>query len=152
MICVCSLVGRHDRFINVRKLAALDIVFHGYRLILIEFGLGTFLLALFGIWLTGRSLLLGSYLMLLGLNYVPLFVYAIAITRKNSTKGGCNRVIEERYETQVWSPTSAPNDSARNSHPSSHTGNQDSNRVRRPIICLVCVRTSIPTHTMISSR
>jgi hypothetical protein len=41
---------KSGRVINVRKLAALDIVFHGPKFILIEFGLGVFGCAALGIW------------------------------------------------------------------------------------------------------
>jgi hypothetical protein len=81
--------------INVRKLAALDIVFHGPKFILIEFGLGVFgcaALGLFSIYFglfhgPNHSLfatILGCFLLWVALNYVPLFLYTISIVRRKS--------------------------------------------------------------------
>jgi len=81
--------------INVRKLAALDIVFRGPKFILIEFGLGVFgcaALGLFSIYFglfhgPNHSLfttILGCFLLWVALNYVPLFLYAISIVRRKS--------------------------------------------------------------------
>jgi hypothetical protein len=83
--------------INVRKLAALDIVFHGPTFILIEFGLGVFgcaTLGLFSLYFgffhgPGHSLfaaLMGCFLLWVALNYVPLFLYAISIVRRKSAQ------------------------------------------------------------------
>jgi hypothetical protein len=56
---------KQGRFIEVRKLAALDIALHGPRLILIEFGFSAFLLVFFGLFFMivgyGHSLF-GSFL------------------------------------------------------------------------------------------
>jgi hypothetical protein len=88
-------------FINVRKLAALDIALHGGRWILIEFWIGVIGLPLFGALVIGRSLYLGVYLMLLGLNYVPLLVYAIIINRSNSAKEEVN--VELSHPAKYYS-------------------------------------------------
>ena len=45
-------VAQHNIAINVRKLAALDIVFHGPKFILIEFALGVFGCAALGLFST----------------------------------------------------------------------------------------------------
>ena len=75
--------------IDIRKLAAMDIAFLGPRVILAEFTLGvlgSFVLGLFilfrshSIWQMG----LGSYIASLGINYVPLLLYAILIVRHRS--------------------------------------------------------------------
>jgi len=71
---------------NVRKLAALDIAFHGARLIFVEFGACVLLLPLFGVFVISRSLLLGVYMMFLGLNYLPLLTYAVIINQKKSAR------------------------------------------------------------------
>jgi hypothetical protein len=88
----------HDpAIINIRKLAALDIVFHGPKLILAEFAFGVFFTGALGLFLTyagfvtGRFrvpwvALLGCYLLLLALNYVPLFLYGIKIVRGKSAQ------------------------------------------------------------------
>jgi glycerol-3-phosphate acyltransferase PlsY len=86
-----------ERMINVRKLAALDIAFHGPRFILIEFGLGVFGCAAFGLFslyfafLHGPAhalfaAIIGCCLLWIALNYVPLLLYAIALTRRKSVQ------------------------------------------------------------------
>jgi hypothetical protein len=83
------------RFIDVRKLAALDIVFHGPKFILIEFALGVFGCAALGLFSTYYGLfhgpdhslsaiILGCYLLGVALNYVPLLLYAMSIVRQKS--------------------------------------------------------------------
>ena len=77
-------------FINVRKLAALDIVFHGPRLILAEFALGMVLCAILGLWSFLNPIhspfmnIIGCFFLWVALNYVPLLLYAISIVRRNS--------------------------------------------------------------------
>lgn len=88
---------KSGRVINVRKLAALDIVFHGPTFILIEFGLGIFGCAALGLFslyfgLFHRpdpslfAVLMGCFLLWIALNYVPLFLYAITIVRRKSAQ------------------------------------------------------------------
>jgi len=78
--------------IEIRKLAALDMAFNGVRFILIEFALGVVLPLALG-FITIRPLLyhgtaqpgwetaLGFWLIGIGLNYVPLLLYAVALAR-----------------------------------------------------------------------
>lgn len=79
---------------NIRKLAALDIVFHGPRLILAEFaaavmlgcGLGILQFLLF-FHNPGHPFpvgLMGLFFSCIALNYLPLLLYAIAIARSRS--------------------------------------------------------------------
>ena len=72
----------------VRKLVALDIVLHGPRFIMIEFGVGTPAMLAVGLWLMSGSLAyaLGLYLLLAGLNYIPLLIYAVLIVRGGSAR------------------------------------------------------------------
>ena len=70
--------------IEVRKLAALDIALHRRWLILFEFVAGVFLHPTFGFFVVGRSLLLGVYMIFLGLDYVSLFVYSLIIHDRES--------------------------------------------------------------------
>jgi hypothetical protein len=75
--------------INPRKLAAIDIAFLGSKFIIAEFASGVLLCAALGAFtiLRAGSLgqrALGLYLICLGINYVPMLVYAIAITRGQS--------------------------------------------------------------------
>jgi hypothetical protein len=90
--------AHHDpAIINIRKLAALDIVFHGPAFILAEFIFGVFASAAFGFGLTYTGLsvehfqapwtiLLGGYICCLALNYVPMLLYTISIIRHKSAK------------------------------------------------------------------
>jgi hypothetical protein len=78
-----------DAVIKIRTLAAVDIAFLGPKLILSEFALGVIGPASLGILTLLRShslggLLFGSYLISLGINYVPLLVYAIRIARNHT--------------------------------------------------------------------
>lgn len=78
---------------NARKLAAIDIYFLGSKLIVFEYALGVVGLTFFGAWSIlyaiahGRSpwmLAFGAYLIAIGLNYVPLFVFAVGIAREHN--------------------------------------------------------------------
>jgi hypothetical protein len=90
-----SDAANHDyAIINIRKLAALDMVFHRPRLILAEFALAVFgsLALAVGITAPGffaghldlTSILVSGYILCIALNYVPLFIYAISIARRGS--------------------------------------------------------------------
>ena len=82
--------------INIRKLAALDMVFHRPKLILAEFAFGVFVGAAlaFGIAAPGffaghwnpLQILVSGYLLCIALNYVPLLLYAISIARRGSAR------------------------------------------------------------------
>jgi hypothetical protein len=83
---------RHNSMINVRKLAALDIVFHGPKFILIEFALAVFicgsigLLILHGANHSPLMIILGSFLLGVSLNYIPLLLYSINIVKHKSAQ------------------------------------------------------------------
>jgi hypothetical protein len=107
-----------ERIINVRKLAALDIAFHGAPLILVEFGAAIALGAALGVWLTSTAipvsqgaalfrLVLGAYFLCLAINYVPLLLYGIAVARRGSARQEAAAELAEedgrsarRYRTQ----------------------------------------------------
>ncbi len=83
--------------INIRKLAALDIAFHGPKFILIEFSLGVFGCAALGLFSMYFGLFHGlnhslfavsidCFLLCIALNYVPLLLYAISIVRHKSAQ------------------------------------------------------------------
>lgn len=77
--------------INIRKLAALDMAFIGPRIILAEFAFGVFGPILVGLFSLERihapsQKWLGVYLILLGINYIPMLIYALAIYRKRSAQ------------------------------------------------------------------
>jgi membrane protein implicated in regulation of membrane protease activity len=76
---------------NFRKLASIDIIFLGSKLIIAEFAGGVLLCIVLGTFVLVRGhsiwqLILGFYLISLGINYVPMLVYAVAITRGRSAR------------------------------------------------------------------
>jgi hypothetical protein len=83
-----------NRFINIRKFVALEILLHGRLFILIELGIAAPLLLAFGLLLITSGLSGGSvinlipsfYLVFTGVNYICLLFYAIIISAKNSAK------------------------------------------------------------------
>ena len=89
--------------INPRKLAAIDIVFLGSKLIIAEFADGVLLCVALGtvVLFRGHSfwqLALGLYFISLGINYVPLLVYAVAITRGQSARAEMgDELSDERW-------------------------------------------------------
>jgi hypothetical protein len=82
--------GKLSHVINVRKLAAIDLYFLGPKIILLEFGLGVPIMLTLGI-LSLRvgafrthatwQIVLGVYLLLLAINYIPMLWCAIDIAR-----------------------------------------------------------------------
>jgi len=93
--------------INIRKLAALDIAFHGPKFILIEFALGVIgcaSLGLFSLYFglfngPNHSLfavIVGCFLLWIALNYVPLLLYAISIVRHKSAHQEVTYELEHR--------------------------------------------------------
>src|SRR5580765_3347404 len=88
--------------INIRKLAAIDIVFLGSKFILAEFAAGVLFSTALGIFVLVRGhsfwqAVLGVYLVCLGINYVPMFAYAVDITRKQSAR---EEMAEELADTR----------------------------------------------------
>ena len=94
-----STQNHEGRIICIRKLVALDITLHSSRLILLEFGLGMPAMILFGSWLmlSGTIFILGLYLVLTGLNYVPLLLYAIVTARKGSAKTEVEGLANDKH-------------------------------------------------------
>jgi len=89
-------MNTQETFINIRKLAALDIVFHGSRLILAEFALAVVFCGGFGIFSLFAffrnsshpifTAMIGIFLSWLAVNYLPLLLYAISIVRGKSAE------------------------------------------------------------------
>jgi hypothetical protein len=87
---------KRETFINIRKLAALDIVFHGSKFILAEFAIGVVFCGVAGVFNLfaffrnpSHPLLmavLGFGLSWIAVNYVPLLLYAISISRGKSAE------------------------------------------------------------------
>jgi hypothetical protein len=87
--------------LNPRKLAAIDIVFLGSKFIIAEFGCGVVLCVALGIFVLFRAaslmqLALGLYLISLGINYVPMLIYAIAITRGDTARAEVGDEINDK--------------------------------------------------------
>jgi hypothetical protein len=72
---------------NLGKLAAIDIIFLGYRFVLAEYAVGVFFSDALGLFVLYRShsfwqALLGIYLICLGINYIPLLIYTLSRRRQ----------------------------------------------------------------------
>ena len=76
---------------DFRKLAAIDILFFGYRVILAEYAVGVLFSVALGLFVLLRAasflqVLLGTYFVCLGINYVPMLSYSIAIANKQNAR------------------------------------------------------------------
>jgi len=92
---------------NIRKLAALDIAFHGPKFILIEFAFGVLGCAtpgLFSLYYglfhdpnhSQFAIIMGIILLWIALNYVPLLIYAINIVKHQSAHQEVAYELEHR--------------------------------------------------------
>jgi hypothetical protein len=86
--------------IDIRKLAAVEIVFLGSRFILAEFSIGMLGSLALGAFTLLRShslrgVAFGSYLLFIGVNYVPLLLHAISLVRHNNAR---NEIADELTE------------------------------------------------------
>jgi Ca2+/Na+ antiporter len=91
---------------NPRKLAAIDIVFLGSKFIISEFAAGVLLSIAFGAFILMRGhsiwqLALGVYFISLGINYIPLLVYANAITRGQSARTELGDELNDKRRAMV---------------------------------------------------
>ena len=97
--------------IEIKRLAAVDLAFLGPKIILPEFMLGVVGPIVLGVLTVRRSqsltwTLFGVYLVTLGVNYVPLLLYAIGIVRRGSAQAeiadeaGDRRRLFQRYRRQ----------------------------------------------------
>jgi len=89
---------------KIRTLAALDIAFLGATLIIAEFAFGVVgPIALGVLTLRGShsmgGMLFGAYLVSLGLNYVPLLMYAIVIARRGTAQAEILAEPSDRQQT-----------------------------------------------------
>jgi hypothetical protein len=77
--------------LNFRKLAAIDIIFLGYKLVFAEYAGGVFLSIVLGIFVLFRGhsawqVALGIYLICLGFNYLPMFAFTISIASQQNAR------------------------------------------------------------------
>ena len=102
MAAAIAVVSYNACVLDPRKLAALDLVFLGPQVIITEFLAGVFLSAALGIFVLVRGhgspgqISLGLYLISLGVNYVPMLIYAIAITRAKSAWAELGSELDNR--------------------------------------------------------
>ncbi len=88
--------------IDLRKLAAMDIALLGRSVIVAEFAGGVALSAALGLFVLFRQhsfwqIVLGVYLISLGINYLPMFAYAIAIpTRERAREEIAEELADKR--------------------------------------------------------
>jgi hypothetical protein len=86
---------------NARKLAAVDLAFLGPRVVLPEFILGVVGPIGLGIWTIAKipsmgGILFGVYLLLIGLNYVPLLWHAISLVRQGTAHQEISSEAEDK--------------------------------------------------------
>ena len=99
-------VSRRVTLMNIRKLAALDIAFHGPRLILAEFALAIIICGTLGalslsfFFRTSDHPLfagmIGLALSWIALNYIPLFLHALSLVKRQSAKLEVASELEDR--------------------------------------------------------
>ena len=88
--------------LNPRKLAAIDLAFLGPKVIIIEFTLGILFSAALGVFVLLRGhrspaqIALGLYLISLGLNYIPMLIYAIGINKAKSARTELGNELDNR--------------------------------------------------------
>jgi hypothetical protein len=87
---------------NARKLAAIDLIFLGPKVVITEFSAGVFLSAVLGIFVLVRGhhslaqIVLGLYLISLGINYVPMLHYAIRIRRAEGARAELGNELDDK--------------------------------------------------------
>ena len=95
-------MGIAIRAINMRKLAAIDIVFLGRKLIIAEYAAGVFFSAALGLFVLFRGhsfwqTVLGIYMICLATNYIPMLLHALAIsTQQNARVELADELTEKR--------------------------------------------------------
>ncbi len=93
------------RLINVRRLVSLDITLHGPRFILAEFGIGTPAILAVGVaLLEDGPWQLGLYLLLTGVNYLPLLAYALLTVRNGTAEMDVrDELAQDRHYVRKYS-------------------------------------------------
>ena len=87
--------------VDLRKLAAIDIALLGYGLILAEYGFGVIFSLALGVFVLLRShggwqIPLGIYFLCLGLNYVPMLVWAISLGNRQNARAEMKDELADR--------------------------------------------------------
>lgn len=86
--------------VNFRKLAAIDVAFLGPKFIIAEFAFGLLFSVALGIFALLRAgsiwgITVGAYLVSLGLNYIPMLAYALAIGNRKKARLELGDELEE---------------------------------------------------------
>jgi len=76
---------------NLRRLAAIDTVFLGYKVVIAEYVCGVALCIALGIFAlirshTMRGISLGAYLVCIGINYIPMLAFTLSIGSRERAK------------------------------------------------------------------
>ncbi len=92
--------------IDPRKLVAIDIVFLGSKFIIAEFAGGVLLCFALGAFVLIRGdsfgqLALGLYLISLGINYVPMLIYAVTITIGESARAEMGDELNDKLQAMT---------------------------------------------------
>jgi len=101
--------------LNPRKLAAIDLAFLGPKIIISEFAFAVLFSPALGIFVllrghgTPAQIALGCYFISLGINYVPMLVYAVAINKTKNARTVLGNELDDkraamtRYRRQsIW--------------------------------------------------
>jgi len=88
--------------IDPRKLAAVDVAFLGPKIILTEFAIGVFGPIVLGILALRKShstggAIFGVYLLLIGINYVPMLINAINLAKNGTAR---DEIVDESEDTK----------------------------------------------------
>jgi hypothetical protein len=88
-------------WINLRKLAAIDIAFLGSKVIIAEFAGGVLLCGVLGMFVLSQGgsfiqLVLGVYLVSLAINYVPMLIYAMSLARDNNARAELGQELNDK--------------------------------------------------------
>jgi hypothetical protein len=91
---------------NLRKLAAIDIVFLGRKVVVAEYTCGVLLCAALGIFVLIKDgslwqLALGMYFISLAINYVPMLTYAVSIATVDAARTMMGDELEDKRKAMA---------------------------------------------------
>jgi hypothetical protein len=94
------------RVADIRRLAAIDIVFLGFKFVVVEYCLGVLLSVALGLFVLIRShsvwqVTLGVYLICVGINYIPMFLYTISIANKQNAQAELGSELTEKRKAMA---------------------------------------------------
>ena len=103
---MASAVRTRTRMLDFRKLAAIDIVFLGYKLVLAEYVCGVALPVILGVLSLAKSQsilqsLVGVYLISLGINYTPMLIYTVSIGSRDKARAELSDELSQQREAMA---------------------------------------------------